>query len=1604
MPVEVNGSRVDIMVDSGATISTVKADEHVCTPTPNFVTTVGVSGVPVVEPLSQRAKITVEGSDVQHSFLISEKSPINLMGRDLLCKLHATIQCTPDGLFLSLPDVKAAHAFQFLKTIADCLYCWSLTDFNMASSFTVSSIQKIAQISPACATQMSAMRPVLQCHCTAAFNPPEVYKQLADVFLNTQEGLECEQCLFVGPQGCAIPIRLSDAQRKLVNDKDSFPYITVAVSPGCDPQQLESMVAQCQALRGAAQTPQTQTITHLGLELYMLSLTEHIQLPQSRFVLQQPPLPTQYGPPSELSEVPSILWAKHKNHVGFVNSAPPHEVTLKPGAKLPMVRQYNLPHKSIAGIEGVIQSLLDQGVLVQTTSPCNTPILPIPKANRPDEWRFVQDLQAINSIVVPTAPIVPDTNSILASLPSNSTHYTVIDLSSAFFSIPLHPDSQYLFAFTFKGKQYTWQRLPQGFVESPTVYAAAVKRDLDDLHFPGGSTLLQYADDLLIASPSQEACRTDSILLLQRLAECGHRASLAKLQFCRSEVTYLGHVLKNGQRLLSPERLKLLVNMPPPTTKKQMLSFLGMANYCRHWIFEYAAMDSVLRNATLQSAPPKVQWTEDMNKAFQDLKHALTLAPALGLPDYHQPFHLHVHERDGFATGILVQKHGSHYRPVAYYSSRLTPVVLGMPGCLRAVAAVAIMIEKSSPIVLAHDCVVHVPHAVLHILNTSATQHMTAARRSGYEAIILHSPHITLKRSPPLNPATLLPLIDTDDEHDCITTIDLCTSPRPDLLQTPIPNSDLIFYTDGSASRPSDSTHLAGYAVVNDWGVVEAKALPPGTSAQAAELYALTRACILASGKVATIYTDSRYAFGAAHDFGQLWKMRGFVSSSGKPLQHHTLVNDLLDAILRPSQLAIIKCAAHTNGTDPVSRGNAMADTAAKQAALSSPSLVLQCASTQPTNPIPVPSANDVVTMQNHADDRERSLWLRKGCKVDAESGLWLHPDGRPVCPRALLHVLARVTHGPAHVGRGVMNDVIRSQWFAPGITQVSQTLVDSCMICQQTRKKNSTVKHDHLEPPSGPFVNMQIDFVHMPSSQGFKYLLVITDRFSKWVEAFATKKEDARTVVKCLLKEVIPRYGVPQGIDSDRGPAFVSKITQGLSEILGFKWQLHVPYHPQSSGQVERMNATIKDRLTKTVLATGLKWPDALPIVLYSIRSAPSATTGLSPHEVLMGRPMSTGTSPPLTPHKATLLWTDEFMTEYVKRLTEILRKYHLQVADRLPKPSEEPIHSFREGDLVLIKSLEKVSLSPRWKGPYQVLQMYGKWSFLAVVATASVLIVAGVNLWEKHQDSATEKEKRNVKSDYCLKRYGGIELDYVEGESTTYQFDLCDVMACKGKDTSWRGYDVYVCATPVVQADCAAQRPPCGWTGCMSFCSNWGQVVGYSGRWDPQYTYGPKDKAKLISLTRGQLNNDGKGANPLLLTIQQLTGGFFADGHSSSRVLYLMLGVEVAGSDPQTPIKVNFLQPTTNLPHVAVTPTPGTILPFPAEKIKDQAVVQTDYQRLSPLDVIQMATGYTDENLWLKWVIQNTKEQMNSDCVSCAAARPHLVTAPAPLHPEDT
>ena len=96
------------------------------------------------------------------------------------------------------------------------------------------------------------------------------------------------------------------------------------------------------------------------------------------------------------------------------------------------------------------------------------------------------------------------------------------------------------------------------------------------------------------------------------------------------------------------------------------------------------------------------------------------------------------------------------------------------------------------------------------------------------------------------------------------------------------------------------------------------------------------------------------------------------------------------------------------------------------------------------------------------------------------------------------------------------------------------------------------------------------MDFTQMPVSQGYKYLLVMIDTFTGWIEGFPTQTEKAEEVVKRLLHEIIPRFGLPRSLQSDNGTSFTSKITQGISKALGITYYPHCAWRPQSSGKVE--------------------------------------------------------------------------------------------------------------------------------------------------------------------------------------------------------------------------------------------------------------------------------------------------------------------------------------------------------------------------------------------------------------------------------------------------
>jgi hypothetical protein len=148
--------------------------------------------------------------------------------------------------------------------------------------------------------------------------------------------------------------------------------------------------------------------------------------------------------------------------------------------------------------------------------------------------------------------------------------------------------SQPLFKFEWKDPdtgakgQLTWNRLPQGFKNSPTIFGEALARDLENCR-PKGCTVLQYVDDTL-SSPYLGGLqkwnrRTTPIPIGSRI-----QISQKKSQICLEEVIYLGYHLSQGKRRLGTGRKEVIFWCPCPESQRQLWEFLGTVGFCRLWI------------------------------------------------------------------------------------------------------------------------------------------------------------------------------------------------------------------------------------------------------------------------------------------------------------------------------------------------------------------------------------------------------------------------------------------------------------------------------------------------------------------------------------------------------------------------------------------------------------------------------------------------------------------------------------------------------------------------------------------------------------------------------------------------------------------------------------------------------------------------------------------------------------------------------------------------------------------------------------------------------------------------------------------------------------
>ena len=188
-----------------------------------------------------------------------------------------------------------------------------------------------------------------------------------------------------------------------------------------------------------------------------------------------------------------------------------------------------------------------------------------------------------------------------------------------------------------------------------------------------------------------------------------------------------------------------------------------------------------------------------------------------------------------------------------------------MPHCLRVIGAAGLLAPEALKIINGQNLTVLTSHDVSGILNSKVNIWMTDSRLLKYQSLLLKRPVTKLKVCGNLNAATFLPGKENETpDHDCSQFLTLNYTARENLIDTPLDNPDLEIFTDGS-SFVQDKKRKAGYAVVTAEQVLKAKFLPQGTTAQLAELVALTRALELSKGQWVNIYMDSKYAYLTLH-------------------------------------------------------------------------------------------------------------------------------------------------------------------------------------------------------------------------------------------------------------------------------------------------------------------------------------------------------------------------------------------------------------------------------------------------------------------------------------------------------------------------------------------------------------------------------------------------------------------------------------------------------------------------------------------------------------------------------------------------------------------
>ena len=310
-----------------------------------------------------------------------------------------------------------------------------------------------------------------------------------------------------------------------------------------------------------------------------------------------------------------------------------------------------------------------------------------------------------------------------------------------------------------------------------------------------------------------------------------------------------------------------------------------------------------------------------------------------------------------------------------------------------------------------------------------------------------------------------------------------------------------------------------------------------------------------------------------------------------------------------------------------------------------------------------------------------------------------------------------------AHIGCHKLLSIIKARYYWDTLNKDVISFVLSCERCLAAKSKQTPLKLPmklHDASPS-PFSRVVLDAVGplTPSVNGYQYVQVLVDLYSRCVVAWPTREIKAHTTLKEMFNRLFCVFGVPEILYTDSSTNYKNKLFRECFEKLNITHIFGSPWHPQSQGLVERYNKTLKEATRTLINAKQTNWGEFIAPITFAMNASTVYSMGYSPYLLLFGRqapiaPVTTKLTDKGNENLSVYDWFSKLMDtrcDYVTEAKSNLKSAQKKMVDR--HNVNLRFAKFKVGDKVFLQNqfrLKKgtnLSLQDKYRGPYTIISL---------------------------------------------------------------------------------------------------------------------------------------------------------------------------------------------------------------------------------------------------------------------------------------------------------